>query len=135
MDEITKKIKILVVEDHPIAQKIAKMILASLNCDCDIIENGTYALKLFSENHYDLIFMDLGLPDKGGFTIASEIRKMEQENNRTVPPTSIIGLSVHDGERAKAHAIKSGMNDYLVKPLTIDVCQNILKRFVPSMQL
>lgn len=123
-------IRILVIEDNHIAQKIARLVIESLNCEFDIIDNGNYALQLFSENRYDLVFIDLGLPDKDGYTVTAEIRQIEKRFS--LPPVAIVGLSVHTGELQKKQAIESGMNDYLVKPLTREKCQDILKKFLLS---
>ena len=122
--EITR---ILVVEDNHIAQKIASLVIESLNCEHDIIDNGTYALELFSENRYDLVFIDLGLPDRDGYSVAIEMREIE--NKFSLAPAAIIGLSVHTGEKQKKQAIDAGMNDYIVKPLTRENCQTILEKF------
>ena len=63
-----QKRKILLVEDHPIAQKIAQFVLNALNCEIEIAQNATTALEKFLNNVYDLIFLDVGLPDKDGYT-------------------------------------------------------------------
>lgn len=120
--------RILVVEDNHIAQKIARLIIESLNCEVDIIDNGAYALQLFKENRYDLVFLDLGLPDKDGYSIASGMREIENKLSLTSVP--IIGLSVHTGERQRTLAVNAGMSDYMVKPLTRESCQEALKRFL-----
>lgn len=119
-------ISILVVEDNHIAQKIARIVIESLNCDFDIIDNGTHALQLFNENRYDLVFVDLGLPDKDGYTVATEIRQIEKRIS--LKPVIIVGLSVHTGESQKKQAIDSGMNDYIIKPLTHEKCIEVLKK-------
>lgn len=121
-------IRILVVEDNNIAQKIARLVIESLNCEFDIINHGSYALKLFTSNRYDLVFIDLGLPDKDGYTVASEIREIE--NKCFLSPVPIVGLSVHTGELQKTQALNAGMNDYIVKPLTRDNCLSVLKKFL-----
>ncbi len=129
MDSI-KKNRVLVVEDNEIAQRIARILLQSLGCEFDIVGNGTAALELFSKQPYNLVLMDLGLPDITGFGATSEIRKIEKENS--LPPALIVGLSVHAGELSRMRAIKAGMDDYIIKPLTREKCQMLLKRFACS---
>lgn len=121
-------IRILVVEDNHIAQKVARLVIESLNCEFDIIDNGAYALQLFNENRYDLVFIDLGLPDKDGYSVSIGMREIE--NKLSLAPVPIIGLSVHTGESQKMLASKAGMNDYLVKPLTRENCLSVLKKFI-----
>lgn len=124
MDSI-KKNRVLVVEDNEIAQRIARILFQSLGCEFDIASNGTTALELFSKHHYNLVLMDLGLPDITGCGVTSEIRKIEKENS--LPLAFIVGLSVHAGNLSRMRAIKSGMDDYIVKPLTSEKCQILLK--------
>lgn len=119
--------RILVVEDNHIAQKIARLVIESLNCEYDIIDNGSFALQLFSENRYDLVFIDLGLPDKDGYTVCAEIREVEKKYS--LHPVIIIGLSVHTGDVEKKRALDVGMDDYIVKPLTRENCLAALKKY------
>jgi two-component system aerobic respiration control sensor histidine kinase ArcB len=123
----SKKIRVLLVEDNRIAQKIGSIVLQSLGCEVDIIDNGATALKFFGENHYNLVFMDLGLPGKDGYSIAAEIREIEKKFS--LEPTPIICLSVHVSESFRTKALKVGMNDYITKPLTLENCKSVLKRF------
>ena len=116
----------MVIEDHFLAQKIALSILHDLYCDVDIAENGTRALGLLHENQYDLVFVDLGLPDYDGFTITQQIR-----SKSSISSIPIIGLSVHATQQSKVQALNSGMNAYITKPLTIENCTATLKEFLP----
>jgi len=120
--------KILIVEDNHIAQKIARMVVESLNCESDIIGNAAYALQLFSKNRYDLVFIDLGLPDKDGYKVAEEMREIEHK--KSLPPIPLIGLSVHTGELKKIRAKNVGMNDYIIKPLTRENCESTFTKYL-----
>ena len=124
------EIKILLVEDEPIAQKMAKMILEELNCELDLAANGDEAIELFLKQAYDLILMDIGLPDKDGISVTSEIRAIE--NKASLVPTPIVGLSVHTAKTARAQAMEAGMNGYFVKPITLGMSQGFLNQFVFS---
>lgn len=118
--------KILVVEDHPIAQKIAVFFLNALGFEADIASSGQEALELFHKNHYALVFMDIGLPDTDGFTVTKCIRSKEDKLN----PVPVIALTAHSNELTRRQAMESGMNDFLVKPLTKESCEIVLKKFV-----
>lgn len=124
------EVKVLLVEDQPIAQKIARIILENLNCKLEIAQSGGEAIQLFLKQPYDLILMDIGLPDKDGFSLTSEIRTIE--NNASLSATPIVGLSVHTTKTARGQAIEAGMNGYFVKPITLGMCQGILNQFVFS---
>jgi CheY-like chemotaxis protein/anti-sigma regulatory factor (Ser/Thr protein kinase) len=125
----TKNLKhqILVVEDNPIAQTVAKSILAQSGCHVDVAANGQEALNLWKQNEYDLIFMDIGLPDMDGYQVTHHIRVQEVAKNRHTP---IIALTAHVGEENKQRCIESGMNAVLSKPLSKKSCDEILGSFI-----
>ncbi|KTC65688.1 sensory histidine-kinase / response regulator (plasmid) [Legionella adelaidensis] len=117
---------ILVVEDNLIAQKVAKSMLESFECKVDIAESGEKALELWKEKSYDLIFMDIGLPDMDGNEVARKIRLEEASKNTHIP---IIALTAHAGDENKKRCIDAGMNAVLTKPLTAKNCSDILNTF------
>jgi CheY-like chemotaxis protein len=124
------EIKVLLVEDQAIAQKLAKIILGSLECHCDIANTGSEAVEYFLQKRYDLILMDIGLPDKDGYTVSQEMRAIEKQ--KALLETPILGLSAHSAQTGRDQSLTSGMNGYLVKPLTVGMCEGILKQFVLS---
>lgn len=111
----------LLVEDDPLTQRVTKWMLEDLKCDVDIAENGTNAIQLLSD-HYDIIFLDVGLPDMDGIELAKIIRSSNNPNKNT----PIVALTAHvlDKDREKCRAV--GMNDFLKKPLF----KNDLKRLL-----
>jgi two-component system aerobic respiration control sensor histidine kinase ArcB len=121
------KIKVLVVEDHFIAKKIAVTILESLNCEVDTAEDGKRALELFSMNKYHLILVDIGLPCIDGFELVQEIRDQETQQQRKLP---IVALTAHTDHTYKNKCIEAGMNDCFSKPLTTEDAKNILTSFL-----
>ena len=90
--------QVLVVEDNPIAQRVAKSLLTQSSCQVDVASNGQEALNLWKQNEYDLIFMDIGLPDMDGYQVTHHIRVQEVTKNRHIP---IIALTAHVGEENK----------------------------------
>jgi len=121
-----KKTKVLLVEDHKTSQKIALLTLNELNCDVDAADTGGQALELFKTNEYDIIFMDLGLPDIDGLTVTETIRRMETSSNH-IP---IVALTAHSDDTYKVRSLEIGMNDFLMKPLTAQNSQTILDKYV-----
>lgn len=127
--EPQKEHHILVVEDNAIAQKVAKSILGQFNCSADIAESGRAAIDLWKNNSYDLIFMDIGLPDMDGYEVTHRIRVQELVKKTHIP---IIALTAHAGDENKKRCIEAGMNAVLSKPLTRQNCVDILESFIPS---
>ncbi|CBJ12910.1 putative sensory histidine-kinase / response regulator [Legionella longbeachae NSW150] len=123
--------RILVVEDNPIAQIVAKTFLNQCDCHVDIAIDGQSALTYWRQNKYDLIFMDIGLPDMDGYQVTHHIRVQEIAKNLHTP---IIALTAHVGDENKQRCIESGMNAVINKPLTPKNCRDILNTFIPSIQ-
>ena len=125
MKDLSKKI--LLVEDNPVNQKLASIILKKLKCSFDIAENGKKALGKFKEDTYDLIFMDCQMPVMNGFDATKAIRKYEAENN--LKHTPIIAMTANAMMGDKERCISSGMDDYLKKPVRKQEIENIIKKY------
>ncbi|MES2142514.1 MAG: ATP-binding protein, partial [Pseudomonadota bacterium] len=116
--------RVLVVEDDKIAAKVAQSILLNLNCQVDIVFNGKMALKNISKNTYDLILMDVGLPDTDGCEITHLIRLKLRNSSSPV----IIGLTAHTSDEKKQKCLAMGMNSVYTKPLTKEKALRILTK-------
>lgn len=121
-----EKYKILLVEDLPIAQISATLVLKKLNCDVDVAENGMRALELVNSKLYELIFMDIGLPDIDGVMVAKKIRETACLN----ASTPIIALTAHQEGTYKTQCYEAGMNDFLTKPLTEEIGKYYLDKYI-----
>lgn len=118
------KHRVLLVEDTPIARKVAIIVLNSLNCNIDVAEMGTVALEMATKNKYDLILMDIGLPDIDGLSVAKQIRQHEPSGQH-VP---IVALTAQGESLIKDKLLESGLDDYLIKPLTMDNGLQLLEK-------
>ena len=121
---------VLVVEDNILAAQMVKRMLTKLDCRVDIAETGKRALQLVGKRTYDLILMDVGLPDQPGTTITTTIRSRETQN-QSVP---IVALSGHISAEDRKRCLKSGMQEMLTKPLTPSVLQQVLQLYVQEDQ-
>lgn len=116
---------ILVVEDNLINQKIARMMLEDLGCRVDIVSNGADVLDNVDKlPEYDLVFMDVGLPDMSGYDIAAEIRQ-----RHTLQSLPIIAMTAHVLDRDRRQAYHSGMNNIVAKPVTYDQIRSVLEQY------
>lgn len=111
MDTNVKNMKILVVEDMPLNQLLMKTLLDDFGFECDITANGRLALEKLKENTYDIILMDLQMPEMNGFEATQYIRNTM---NSKIP---IIALTadVTTVDLAKCKTV--GMDDYIAKPI------------------
>ncbi|MBF0422313.1 MAG: response regulator [Magnetococcales bacterium] len=108
-------LRILLAEDTVENQMVIKGYLGSTGCRIDVSENGTDAVEKFRQTVYDIVLMDIQMPEMDGFEATKAIRQLEQESLR--PPTPIIALTAHamkeEGEQIKA----AGCNLHLTKPV------------------
>lgn len=118
--------KILLVEDNNIAQKVAQLLFKQCNCNYDIAANGKIALEYLQKNHYQLVFMDLGLPDISGLEVTEQFRKIEKVGSHI----NIIALTAQGLDEGSNKAISAGMDDYIEKPLTEKKLKMLLHKFV-----
>jgi CheY-like chemotaxis protein len=108
-----KDIKILLVEDNLINQKITILTLSPLVGSIDTASNGKEALDKFGTSNYDLILMDVQMPVMSGLTAAEKIRQLESSTNSHVPIIAITANAMI-GDKEKCLAV--GMDDYISKP-------------------
>jgi len=120
-----KPLRILIAEDEVLNQKLAFRMLQKLGHLVDIVDDGKKALEASTANFYDVILMDLQMPEMDGFEAAREIRKIHP---RTDSPAIIAVTSLmKDGVREECLA--AGMNDYMPKPITLEGVDRMLKKW------
>lgn len=110
---------ILLVEDNPLIQKIHIKFLELLGCQIDVASNGKEAIDL-SQGNYDLIFMDIGLPDMDGIQTTANIRN--QINNKNIPIIALTSL----GDLVTDECKEAGINAVATKPISINHLNSIL---------
>lgn len=120
--EINKEIAILVAEDNLINQKVAQSIFKNMNQKIDIASDGDEAMEMVKSKSYDIIFMDLEMPEKDGFEATREIRNLGFQ-------MPIIAMTASVSEANKNQALKVGMNDYIIKPVKNETIQAILEKW------
>lgn len=122
---IHSEIKILLAEDNPINQKVAIHALKQLNLKCDLATNGLEVIQMHKDNHYNLILMDIQMPEMDGLEASRKIREMEKAE-KVQKPVLIAAVTANAFEEDKQHCIDAGMNFYLSKPFKIEALTKIL---------
>jgi CheY-like chemotaxis protein len=122
------RVRILVVEDNAINQKVAVHLLSRLGYLSHVAGHGAEALEMVQKYPYDLVLMDCQMPVMDGFEAARAIRAAG-EPFMCVPIVALTA-SVLPGQRAKCLA--AGMNDYLAKPVRKEALDAILQRWLPA---
>ncbi|MEL1252255.1 ATP-binding protein [Flavobacterium sp. DGU38] len=115
------KLKILLCEDNPLNQKLAKSVITNFGFELDIAENGEEGITFLSQNQYDLILMDLQMPVKDGYQTTEYIRN---EMKLAIP---IIAMTAHSLVGEQERCYKAGMNAYVPKPFKQSVLLKAIK--------
>ncbi|SFC16476.1 hypothetical protein SAMN05421780_103132 [Flexibacter flexilis DSM 6793] len=111
MPQLAEGIRVLLVEDNSVNQKVASLWLEAEGCIVRIANNGQEALDIFEENLFDIILMDIQMPIMDGIT-ATQILKKRYQN---LPPIIAVSANALDGD--KERYIAQGLDDYLAKPV------------------
>ncbi|MGM0418976.1 MAG: response regulator [Thermodesulfobacteriota bacterium] len=123
-----KGLKVLIAEDNFTNQQVAEGILENLGYESDIAENGLIAFDMFINNNYDLVLMDVQMPEMDGLETVKKIRFFEKKENRDSVP--VIALTARAMSSDKEECINAGMDDYITKPLSFDSLKNILEKWL-----
>lgn len=123
---IPKTISVLLVEDNQLVSKMSVIILEQLNCKVDAVTTGTSALEYADKSPYDIIFMDIGLPDMSGLTVIHRIRSNGGFNDN-VP---IIALTANSDKKYIEQSYQMGATEFLIKPLNNEMGEAVLQRYV-----
>ncbi len=109
--------RLLVVEDDPVNRALILGLLRKLGLQKpDVVENGRLALKLMKEKSFDLVLMDIQMPEMDGYTATREFRKYEKKNKLS-PQTPIVAVTAYSLDEHRTACFKAGMSDFLTKPL------------------
>jgi CheY-like chemotaxis protein len=115
LKECNRVLRILVAEDSKVSQMVILQYIKKRNWEAVIVENGKEVLKCLEEdNNYDLIFMDIQMPEMDGYEAAKLIRESEKNSGRHIP---IIALTANATEDDRIKCLECGMDDFLPKPV------------------
>ncbi|MEZ7892080.1 MAG: CHASE4 domain-containing protein [Candidatus Wallbacteria bacterium] len=137
-----KKLKVLLVEDHEINQKVIEIMINDLGYSLDIAENGMKGIEFFQNSlktgiEYALIFMDMQMPIMDGVTATLKIRELESEFNDNAmgeplinPRIPIIAMTANVTKNDFEKCIEAGMDDFLSKPIKKENINNMFSRWI-----
>jgi CheY-like chemotaxis protein len=106
-------LRILLAEDNPVNQKVVQRILGQFDCHVDLAGNGLEALDLLDRAHYDVVLMDVRMPELDGLETTRRIRDAE------LPHPHIIALTANAMEGDRKQCLDAGMDDYISKPIQV----------------
>ncbi|MCB1659081.1 MAG: response regulator [Pseudomonadales bacterium] len=121
--KIDTNLKVLVVDDSHINRRVALRLLEKLNVQADSAVSGVEALDKLSQHHYDVIFMDMQMPDMDGLETTQKIRQLQLKNQ-----PYIIALTANAFDSDRERCLQAGMNDFLSKPFVFEDFQKTLSQ-------
>lgn len=117
-------LRILLAEDNPVNQKVAVRMLKKLGYDADVARTGVEALEKLAASRYDVVLMDIMMPEMDGIETTRKIIERYPENERP----RIIALTANAMRGDRERCLAAGMDDYLAKPLRVDQLGEALER-------
>lgn len=125
--EWKSKNKILVAEDNATNQKVARRILEKLGYRADLVANGKEAVNALEMIRYDLVLMDVQMPEVDGFEATAMIRQREKKEGTHVP---IVAMTAHALKGDRERCLEAGMDDYVSKPIQPKELADALERYL-----
>ena len=123
-------IHILLVEDNPINRKLAHHLLNKAGCQVTLAENGQQAIDRIRQepDSFDLVFMDIQMPEMDGREATAEIRKM---GLKSLP---VVAMTAESMQVDRERCLEAGMNDYIAKPIKKEIVLRMIEKWVVSEQ-
>lgn len=128
VNQVINKNRLLLVEDHPINQKVMQTMLSELNYEVDVANSGSEAVDVFKQHDYDLVLMDIGLPDMDGMEVTQKFLNFEKTSHRMHTP--VVALTAHALEEDRQNFLNAGMIDVLTKPIAYTQLVDVLKKLI-----
>lgn len=123
-------LNILLAEDSPVNQKLALALLQPHGHRLTVANNGLQALELAKSQHFDLILMDVQMPEMDGLKATTAIRDWETQQGGHVP---IIAMTAHAMKGDREHCLEAGMDEYVSKPVRAQKLFAAIQRLIPLM--
>ncbi|EGG23352.1 histidine kinase [Cavenderia fasciculata] len=122
------EIRVLVVDDNGVNRQVALRMMQSAGCNADLASSGMEALDKMETTHYDIIFLDIMMPQMDGFQVTKEIREREVQKGvtRMIP---IVAMTANAFKEDEAQCLKCGMNDYIPKPMKISQVRLMINKW------
>ncbi len=121
-------LRVLVAEDTPFNQKYISRLLTYWGYSWKTVDNGRLALDALSKEKFDIVLMDVLMPEMDGFETVAEIRRMENKTDQHLP---VIAMTARAMEGDKERCLEAGMDEYVSKPISADKLLEKIKTLVP----
>jgi CheY-like chemotaxis protein len=120
--------RVLLAEDNPVNQQVAEQILLRQGVEVVCAENGRIAVERFAAEHFDLVLMDMQMPEMDGLEATRAIRALQAGSEAS--PIPIVALTANVQGEDRAHCLAAGMNDFITKPVRVRDVALVLLRWL-----
>ena len=137
-EETAIRAHVLLAEDNPVNQKVARVMLKHLGCLVDVAENGRLALEAIEQNRYDLVFMDCQMPEMDGYEATRALRRREaaggpgHDGASAVRRLPVVALTAHALKGDRERCLAAGMDDFVTKPTQQAELRRALERWLET---
>ena len=130
-EEHPKGLRILAAEDTPFNQKFVRRIMERWGHRLVLAENGREALERLEEEPFDLVLMDVQMPEMDGIEATRRIREREKATGSHIP---IIAMTAHAMKGDRDHCMEAGMDDYVSKPISAEILRQAIRKYMKPAQ-
>lgn len=131
-EDSTSPVSILLVEDHPMNQRIVQIILEPLGFTVTVASDGLEGIATYQQSHFDLILMDMQMPNMDGLAATRAIRQLEVESGRARTPIAMLSANAMLEHRLAA--LEAGCDSHIAKPVTPDSLRAGIEELLASQQ-
>jgi CheY-like chemotaxis protein/HPt (histidine-containing phosphotransfer) domain-containing protein len=119
-----RRLRILLAEDHPVNQELVLGILGIEGHAVTLAKNGKEAIEILQNGKFDVVLMDVQMPEVDGYQATAAIREQERHSGRHIP---IIAMTAHAMKGDREKCLAAGMDDYISKPIRVATLQKVLQ--------
>ncbi|MCY2926473.1 MAG: response regulator [Planctomycetota bacterium] len=120
---------VLLAEDNPVNQEVAVAMLQELGCTVSLAGNGREACAAVQRESFDLVFMDVQMPEMGGIEATTEIRRREESAGGRTP---IVAMTAHAMKADLDRCLQAGMDHWVTKPISGSKLAEVLDRIIAA---
>lgn len=130
--EAEKELKLLIAEDNAISRMVMKRFAEGKGWKATIVEDGKAVVDLYQLENFDVILMDIQMPNMDGYTATGIIRQLEAKTNKHTP---IIAMTAYALKGDREKCLEAGMDDYIAKPIGIEEFYNVVEKWTKNLKL
>jgi len=132
IEKSDRPLRVLLAEDNPVNQEVAVELLSALGHTATVVENGRQAVSAVAEGDFDLVFMDIQMPEMSGFEATAAIREFEEGTYTHIP---IVAMTANAMKGDEQRCLDAGMDGYVTKPVSAVRIAKAIETLLPSIEI